>query len=411
MHRLAAVVMTAASLTLVACGGGGGGGGGGEPALGDDARRMVLADIADNTILPALRSFDADAQALDTAVAAHGAADGGDGTALDGARSAWLEAAESLQRVEVLQLGPSAASGTGDPQPGAMDIRDQYYSYPDSNGCIVDNAAFAGEDVDASTRVSAKGMDALEYLLFFEGANSDCPPPEGVDLAAARANYAAKVAAFTAEQASRLRQEWEPSGDDFRSEFANAGNDSMVYNRPQDALDALSLALFYVEKQTKDRKVACPTGIGASGLSCPGPDASRVEFPNARASAVALRANYALFRDVFEGVDGDMGINALLESIGREELVEDLDVALTAALDLIDRIESEGGFEAAIEDINSSEACSSAAGAAEDPSQAPTAPLACALQGRMKTVTTLFRADVVNALSLATPQAAAGDND
>lgn len=412
MHKLAAAVTTAATLTLVACGGGGGGGGGGSgPALGDDARRMVLADIADNTILPALRGFDADTQTLETAVAAHAAADGGDSAALNGARSAWLEAAESLQRVEVLQLGPAAASGTGDPQPGAMDIRDQFYSYPDSNGCIVDNSAFAGEDVDASARVSAKGMDALEYLLFFDGVNSDCPPPDGVDLAAARANYAAKVATFTAEQAARLRQEWEPSGDDFRSEFANAGNDSMVYNRPQDALDALSLALFYVEKQTKDRKVACPTGIGASGLSCPGPDASRVEFPNARASAMALRANYAVFRDVFEGVDGDMGINALLESIGREDLADDLGVALTAALDLIDRIESEGGFEAAIEDISSSEACSSAAGAAEDPSQAPTAPLACALQGRMKSVTTLFRADVVNALSLATPQAAAGDND
>ncbi|WP_420428441.1 imelysin family protein [Algiphilus sp.] len=417
MQKTTAAWTAAAALALAACGGGGGGGGGsggngGGPALGDDARRMVLADIADNVILPTLRDLDADAAALATAVDAHASADGADDAALTAARNAWLEASDSLQRAEVLQLGPAATSGTGDPQPGAMDIRDQIYSYPDSNDCIVDNSAFADEDVDASTRLSAKGMDALEYLLFFEGENTDCPPPDGVDLAASRASYAAKVARFTADQASLLRQEWEPSGDDFRGTFANAGDGSMTYNRPQDALDALSLALFYVEKQSKDRKIACPTGIGASGLSCPGPDVSRVEYPNARASGDALRANYETFRDVFQGVDGDMGINTLLESIGREDLVQDLNTALTAALDLIDRVENElGGFEAAVEAIGSSDACSSAAGAAEDPAQAATAPLACALQGRVKTVTTIFRADIVNALSLATPQAAAGDND
>lgn len=411
MHKTKTAFVAAVGLTLVACGGGGGGGGG--PALGDDARRMVLADIADNVILPVLRELDADTAALATAVEVHANAGGDDSAALTAARDAWLAASDSLQRAEVLQLGPAATSGTGDPQPGAMDIRDQIYSYPDSNGCIVDNSAFADEDVDASTRLNAKGMDALEYLLFFEGPNEvDCPPPDDVDLAAARADYAAKVAQFTADQASLLRQEWEPSGDDFRGAFANAGDGSMVYNRPQDALDALSLALFYVEKQSKDRKIACPTGIGASGLSCPGPDVSKVEYPNARASGAALRANYEVFRDVFQGVDGDMGINTLLTNMGREDLVQDLNTALAAALDLIDRIENdEGGFEAAIEAIASSDACSSAAGAAEDPAQEPTAPLACALQGRVKTVTTIFRADIVNALSLATPQAAAGDND
>lgn len=408
--------LTVAGLALVACGGGGGGGSGdggdgGGPTLGDDARRMVLADIADNTILPALRGFDSDAAALETAVDAHADADGGDAAALTTARQAWREAVDSLERVEVLQLGPAARSGTNDPQPGAMDIRDQIYSYPDRNGCIVDAAAFAGDEVDEGDRVSAKGMDALEYLLFFEGENENCPPDDGVNVAAARADYAAEVARFTAEQASLLLQEWEPSGDNFRGTFANAGDGSMVYNRPQDALNALSLALFYVEKQTKDAKIACPTGIGASGLSCPSPDVGRVEFPVAQYSTEPLRANLALFRDVFEGVGDGMGINALLEGIEREDLAEDLKAAVDAAIDLVERIEVEGGFEAAIEAIDSRDACSSAAGAAQDPSQAPTEPLACALQGRLKAVTDLFRADVVGALNLAVPQDAAGDND
>lgn len=421
MSKLTTVVIAAATLTtLVACGGGGGGNGGepsnggnggGGPMLGDDARRMVLADIADNTILPALRDFNATAAALETAVDAHAAADGSNNLALDAAQEAWRDAADRLERLEVLQLGPAARSETNDPQPGAMDIRDQIYSYPDRNGCIVDASAFSGDSVDESTRSSAKGMDALEYLLFFAGVNDDCPPPDGVDPVATRANYAASVARFTAEQASMLQQEWEPNGDDFRSAFADAGEGSMVYSRPQDALNALSLALFYVEKQTKDAKVACPTGIGASGLSCAVPDVGRVEFPAARYSTEPLRANLLVFRDVFEGADGGMGINALLEGIDREDLARDLSVAVEAAISLVETIEAEGGFEAAVEAIDSNDACMSAASAAQDPSQAPIEPLACALQGRLKAVTDLFRADVVGALNLAVPQDAAGDND
>lgn len=417
LKRTAVLIVAAAA--FAACGGGGGSGGGGGngggPALGDDARRMVLADVADNIILPALRDFEEKAEALDTAIAAHAAADGADPEALSAAQDAFRDTVDSLERVEVLQLGPAARSGTNDPQPGAMDIRDQIYAYPERVIFQIDCRALSGGDVDASTRIDAKGFGALEHLLFNEvdadAANNANCTDGSVDVDQARAAYASRVADFTAQQAARLRQEWEPNGDDFADAFASAGAGSMVYNRPQDALNALSLALFYVEKETKDRKVACPTGIGASGLSCPEPDVSRAEFPFAQASAPALIANLAVFREVFEGADGGEGLNALLEGIGREDIANDLSNALAAAISLGQRIESEGGFEAAIQDIDSSSACNNASSVAQNPDQEAVAPLACAMHGRLKAVTDIFRGDVVGALNLAVPQGAAADND
>jgi predicted lipoprotein len=419
MHKTTIALTAAAALALVACGGGGGGGGGdgggGGPALGDDARRMVLADIADNIILPALRDFADRAEALETAVAAHAAAEGADPEALSAAQNAFRDTVDSLERVEVLQLGPAARSGTNDPQPGAMDIRDQIYAYPERVLFQIDCRALSGADVDASTRIDAKGFGALEHLLFNEvdadAANNASCTDGSVDVDQARAAYASRVADFMAQQATRLRQEWEREGDDFAGDFASAGAGSMVYDRPQDALDALSLALFYVEKESKDRKVACPTGIGASGLSCPEPDVSRAEFPFAQQSGPALLANLAVFRDVFTGADGGEGLNALLEGIGRQDIANDLSNAVEAAISLGQRIESEGGFEAAIQDIDSSSACNNASSVALNPEQEPVAPLACAMHGRLKAVTDIFRGDVVGALDLAVPQGAAADND
>jgi len=125
------------ALTVAACGGGGGGGGnggnnpppddgnnggGGDVVTGDDARRAVLADIADNIMLPALRDFDAEAQVLATALTAFEAAPQQD-AALQTAREAWRSAANAFERIEVLQVGPAARESHDDPQPAAEDRR------------------------------------------------------------------------------------------------------------------------------------------------------------------------------------------------------------------------------------------------------------------------------------------------
>lgn len=285
-----------------------------------------------------------------------------------------------------------------------MDLRDRIYAYPQLNLCAVHNAAYADDPVDAGTPINVAGMGALEYLLFVDEDDPDCPPGQGVDGSAKRAQYAARVAAHAADVAAQLRDAWEPGGGDFLGEFASAGNGSMVYDISQMALQAIWNAIFYAEKETKDRKIANPTGIGATGLppcgttSCP----ERVESPFARASGDHLRANLEIFRALFTGANGGLGFNDLLTAINAGDLatriVGEIDEALAALDDL------EPDFETAVESIESNEACINAvASRSGEP--------ACALLGFVDRATDTMRAEITSTLNLQIPGNAAGDND
>ena len=402
--------LIALTVALAACGGGGGGGGGPTPTptpppgpmLGDEARRAVLKDLGEELIYPELQTFAQRADALAAAVATW-AADAANVSARAAAQDAWRDAMASWQRNEALQVGPSGLSSGLDATPGGEDLRDRVYAYPLGNACAVEQLAQQNVPVTAGSTIEVTGLGALAFLLFVDEPNP-CGLPTPAT-AQQRATYAASAAPFTAEVAETLRQRWDPAGDNFLGQWSNVGlSGSMVfYMRPQDALDALSVALFYTEKETKDRKIACPTGVGATGLTCPGSDASRVEFPYARFSTEALRANVQVFRDAFTGVGGGLGVNALLEGIERDDIADDLVDELDATLALIDALDPD--FETEIAAINDSTACTNAASAASGE------PTACALQGQIKRAMDLFRTDVVAALSLATPDRAAGDND
>lgn len=402
-----------------ACGGGGGGGGGDGgggatptpttspsptptpgPVTDDDARRLVLADLGNDVILPTLRQLDTRADALSAAVTALAAAPE-NADARTTAQTEWREAMTLVQRAEVFQIGPGARSS----EAGGQDLRDLMYAFPLLSQCGIHQAAYANTPVTETTPINETGMGALEYLLFSDNDNPACPPGDGVDGQARRAAHAGRIATRVAAVTEQLRTAWEPTGGNFVQTFATAGPGNMTYDMPQDALDAISVGLFYTEKETKDRKVANAIGLGVTGLppcgtvSCP----ERVESPFAMASGQHIRDNLQAFRDLFTGLDGGMGLNDLLQGIGRSDIASKLitqaDAALAAADLLTDR------FEAEVAAIPSREACINASSARMG------APAACALHGLIGAMTDTYRAEVTSALNLRIPAAAAGDND
>lgn len=272
------------ALGLTACGGGGGGGGG-EPspdpggAVGDDARRAVLADIGDDIILPALRDFDELSASLVTAAEAS-ASDPADTALRDATRTAWDAAMTSWQRNEVLQVGPAGRSTNPDMVVGGQDFRDQIYIWPFTlNACAVEAAAEAGTAINAATNPNQVGLGALEHLLFTAAPPANCAAQPD---AAARAEHVARLAERVAVVASTLRDRWEPDGGNFIAQWSTAGDGSTFYMRPQDALNAVSIALFYAEKNSKDRKIAYPSGLPAADLECP--DVACPQFLESRLS-------------------------------------------------------------------------------------------------------------------------------
>ena len=398
------------AMTLTACGGGGGGGnsdgGSGEtpdPVVGDDARRAVLQDIAEEIILPSLRDFDVKALALKTAADTLASAPG-DAGARTSAQTAWQAAMTSWQRNEVLQVGPAGRSTNPDMVAAGQDFRSAIYSWPLTlDSCELELAADNGDAVDGSTELNITGLGALEHLLFTDVAPDACAAQP---TATERALHVQKLAARLALLATSLRNRWEPAFGNFINQWNTAGLTSEIYMSPQHALNALSIALFYVEKMGKDRKIAYPTGIPAAQLSCTNPAScpEHLESRTARHSGANLATNVQAFRDVFTGLNGQLGMNDLLEGIGRPELATEIVAELDAVLAQLATIESSSDFDTTVEGITDRNECLNAF--ASSSGLAP-----CALAGILKTAMDTFRGPIIGSLSLAIPDSAAGDND
>lgn len=440
--KMLSAISLAVVFSLTACGGGGGGGGsnngGGKslspvssssipvissslssadvssvlssaiaassavPLTGDNARRAVLKDIGEEIILPALRDFDAKAAALKTAADTL-ATSPADTTALANAKSAWEAAMLSWQRNEVLQVGPAGRSTNPDMVSGGQDFREFIYSWPLTlDACALEDATDKGSAVDGNTSVSVTGLGAIEHLLFAATPASCAAKPT----AQKRAVHIQKLSARIMIIATSLRNRWEPGSGNFIAQWSGAGLTSTVYMRPQDALNALSVALFYVEKITKDRKIAYATGLPASGLECNN-TTSCPEFLESRLSrhsGANIRVNMQVFRDIFTGVNGKLGVNDLLNGIGRADLSKEIITDLDAVLAQLTVIENNQGFDTAVENIPSRNECVNAFSTS-------TGLPPCALNGKMKKAMETFRSPIVASLNLAIPDSAAGDND
>lgn len=371
--------------------------------LGDDVRRLVLRDIGNDIIMPALRNFSDKADALTRAVSTHAQLPD-DAARRTNAQEAWRDAMLSWQYLEPLQVGPAGASTGLDGTRGGADLRTGIYSYPLLSTCTIEELARNDLIVNNGSADNTTGLGALEFLLYNEKPD---PCELGTPATTSqRANYAASAAEKILETANDLQQRWEPEGDNFLGQWNSAGEGSEFYALPQNALNALSVALFYVDKQTKDLKIASPTGIGASGLdecetiSCP----ERLESRLSGLSGDNIKANVQVFLDSFQGVNGGHGLNELLSGIGRDDLASELTNELLAVINHIDTMNS--GFDESVEAIPSSEACINATA---NPS--PESPSACALHGYLKIAMDTFRGSIVAVLSLTTPASTAGDND
>lgn len=375
------------------------------PAQAAD-RQALLTQVGGQIILPTYRAFVTDADALTAAAGAWSSAQtsGGDvAAARAAAQDAWRQAMATWQRAEVFQVGPAGSSTMFS---GGQDLRDEVYSWPTTSPCKVDQVlaegAYEAADFVAQSFVNAYGLDALEYLLFHSGADNACidtvyPNKDGdwaalgeAEIDRRRARYAEVAAAALAAAARRLTSAWEPSSGDFLGAFTGAGGEGSPYDSAQDAIDELFAALFYLDLDTKDMKLAEPAGISpeCGAATCP----DRVECPFSGASSANVAQNVASFAAVYRGVGVDGG-----DGVGFEDLLLAMEADALAAELSADIDAAQAAAEALPADL--------AAGVVDQPA---------AVQGAydgIKEVTDLLKSQLVTVLNLTIPDEGAGDND
>lgn len=255
---------------------------------GDTLRREVLAHLADEVIDPAHESLSVEATGLVDAVSS--ACGGGD---LEAARAAWRAVRAGWSVTAAFAFGPVVEQM----QVGPLDF------WPVRGDTIEAKISAAPATIDAayidSLGTSAKGLPALEYLLF-AGPLAPASP---------RCAYAVALARDIERRVGEVASAWH---DGHAEALRTAGHGSAVYTSEKAGLDAVVNAtienLYRMVKDKLDRPLGNLTG------SAPDPAISESVFSGD--GRVDLEHNLGGFERVYLGADlesgGDPGLGALV---------------------------------------------------------------------------------------------------
>lgn len=255
---------------------------------GDTLRQDVLTHLAHDVITPAQDRLRTDADALATSVDAL-CSTGTPGAA----QTAWRAVRADWSVTAAFAFGPVLEQM----QAGPLDF------WPVREATIEDKIAAAPTTIDAAyidgLGTSAKGMPALEYLLFI------APPAAG----SPRCAYAQALAADLARRTAQIADAWTTEHADA---LASAGRGSAVYTSEQAGLDAVVNAtienLYRMVKEKLDRPLGNLTGSE--------PDPTLVESRYSDGALRDLGHNLDGFAAIYLGADlesgGDPGLGALV---------------------------------------------------------------------------------------------------
>ncbi len=320
---------------------------------------------------------------------------------LEEAQVAWTDAMLVWHQMEPMAFGPAGSSSAvaDGGAVGGKDLRDLIYSWPLINSCRIDqvleNRAY--EDALDEEPVNAQGLDAIEYLLFYDAPESSCLETTRIvadglwdaidDLESRRATYAHAAAQLVKTHAESLKNAWDPDDEDFYSKFVEAG-ESGPFESQKAALNAIVDGIFFIEALVKDQKLAVPLAISESCTMESCPDAIEHQFSGL--SKEGLRQNLIGLETLFDGCGGDpTGLEKLLEENGADLKADELLAAIQGVHEALDAIEEADLVEALSEDPDS----------VND------------LYDAIKTLTDLLKNDLVEVLDVELPNSVGGDND
>lgn len=244
----------------------------------------------------------------------------------------WKEAMSVWSRVELFQFGPlsSRTESAGKDVHQGQGVRELIYAWPVVARCRVEDQiisrGFADRGMD-SVLISGRGLYALEYLLFYGGEDSACAAAtptaktwstlEPAEISVRKLEYASALSRDLVQRIQALSWEYDLEGGGFKAKFVDATG----YPSEQEALNVLTWALMYVDREMKDWKLGVPAGYT---LTHP---VAQHEAPFSNLGTEILRGNLQGFRSLFQGCgpNGEgIGFDDWLNEAGHAELASDI---------------------------------------------------------------------------------------
>ena len=204
-----------------------------------------------------------------------------------------------------------------------------------------------------------RGLAAIEYLLFYEGADTACPPtsPTVASWAALAADdrdarkraYAAAATQDVSRRAQGLDAAWDPAAGNFVQTLRTAGPGNAVYATTQVALNGRQRRDLLRRVRDQGHEAGAPAGRGHDGLPV-GPAPSCWNRASRARSKANIRANLDGLRRILEGCGADhagLGFDDLLRRRRRRRRwptrCARSAIAAQAALDAIEEPDLESG--------------------------------------------------------------------
>ncbi|MDX2022649.1 MAG: imelysin family protein [Deltaproteobacteria bacterium] len=294
--------------------------------------KAALIKATGDCALGLYKQFALDAGRLQAAVAAYAATLSPEDLAA--AQTAWRLAMATWQQAEAFLFGPAAGSA----ELGGQGLRDQIYAFPSVSRCQVDiqlvNQLYAKPEFGNSF-INARGLGALEYLLFYAGTTNACAVSSEInvkgtwaavpaaELPRRRADYAAAVAAALVPRSQALVNAWEGGG--FKNQLEAAGKSSQLFTTDQAALNAIFAGVLPVDHAIRHEKTLDPLGGTENCAQTPCPGA--LESPYARESTANIVNNLVGLKRVLLGCDANgegIGFDDWLISVGQADLAQQL---------------------------------------------------------------------------------------
>lgn len=168
---------------------------------------------------------------------------------------------------------------------------------------------------------TARGLYALEYLVFFRSIDSTVYYFTNDAGATRRTDYLTGLCTNLEQKATGLRDFWSPSGGNYATDWANST--AVGSQHPMDLIvNELSSLL---EEVAKD-KIGTP--LGKFNFDVPQPE--RIETPYGSYSLKLARENVRVLHEIFNGPNGAGGIDDALDALEAQYNGQPLSTAIDA---------------------------------------------------------------------------------
>lgn len=256
-------------------------------------------------------------------------------------RDYWKSAMESYHYLEAMMVGPMSDND--------YEVRFKLYSFglTKTNLCSIDKEIvklYENPNITYRENFNRVGLDALEYL-FFSPASYSCRRPRSnmsawanlpeQERKSSKCKYMLRTTDFLTNTAKSLKNSWSPSAGNLTKKIIN----NNIFGNLDQAVNTFSNALFYLDKDLKDYKLAMPLGMhqDCSTETCP----KSIEHEKTNFSFKSMYYNVLGFKAILTGKDymnarsiNGFGFDDYLETVNaqnlKDQMIQNIDNALLA---------------------------------------------------------------------------------